>query len=41
MAEPCSACGGHKEEFIPYFLACAFILTYMQTGILFPTVCFF
>lgn len=39
MAEPGSTCGGHRKEFIPYFLTCTFIFMYMQTGILFPDLC--
>lgn len=38
MAEPCCACGGHREECIPYFFTCTFIFMYMQTDILVLTV---
>lgn len=38
MAEPCCACGGHREECIPSFFTCTFIFMSTQTDVLVLTV---
>lgn len=38
MAEPCFACGGHREECILYFFMCTLIFMYMPPDILVLTV---
>lgn len=38
VAEPCFACGGHREKCILYFFMCTLIFMYMPPDILVLTV---